>query len=108
MTVFAYLLAYSAFTALALGMSRHHRVVMRRQPLSDHLLRFRIVGWSAMCVSLVIACYAAKSWPHGAVGWLGAASAATLLLAVLLPVAPRFAGALALAAPAIGALSAAA
>ena len=104
MTLLAYLLSYSALTALSLAMNRHHRMVRAEDLSADDAFRFRLLGWCTLAVSLLLACSSAESWSIGTVGWLGAVSAAALLLIVLLPTVPRLAARLALAAPSIGVL----
>ncbi len=87
-------LAYVGFTGLCLAMERHHEQVFgsRRIPIWRGRF-FRSVGWLLLAVSLLPAVLEA-GWGLGIVLWAGGLTAAALLLAVLLPYAPRVAAAL--------------
>lgn len=75
-------------------MDRHHAQVWGRDAPVSARWGLRTVGWLLLALALV-PCVAAWGATVGVVVWLGFLSAAALLLAWLLPYAPRSAGMLA-------------
>lgn len=94
----AFLYAYGGLTLLSLAMTRHYRQVWSREPSASTSLAFRLCGWGLLTGSLLTS-FVKISWSIGLVAWIGALSAAALILIVLLPYRPKAAATLALVTP---------
>lgn len=94
----AALFAYAGFASLCLAMNRHHQHAWQRTPSPAVATTLKVFGWSLLGISL-LACILSRNWSLGLVAWVGALSAAVLVLVFLLPYKPRTAAALALVAP---------
>ncbi|WP_050479164.1 DUF3325 domain-containing protein [Herbaspirillum rhizosphaerae] len=83
-------LAYSAWVALSLAMDRHYADIHGRGAEPDALLRKRgrWLGTLALTAAFAV-CVRESGWGIGPVTWLGAMTAAALLLVLQLCYAPR-------------------
>lgn len=98
MTILAFALAYSGFTAICLSMDKHHRQVWRR-PVERAIANvLRASGFVLLAAALVV-CTASFPGSLGIVVWLGLLTAAGVPLVIVLPYAPRAAAAAAAWAP---------
>ncbi|MVW71813.1 DUF3325 domain-containing protein [Bordetella sp. 15P40C-2] len=104
MSIAAFFCAYAGFSALCLGMDRHYEAVFDRALPSRHRVMLRLVGASALALSLWLSTRV-WGWSYGAVEWIGILSFAGLMLIWWVsyrPVAALVAGAVcAVAAPLI-------
>ena len=96
-TLIALALAYGGMTSLCLVIDRHYGQVWGRALTTGPRRGFHVLGWLLLALALW-PCIAAWSASVGVVVWFGCLSAAALLLALLLPYAPRLAVRLALVA----------
>ncbi len=87
-------LSYAGMAGLCLAMDRHHAQVWKRDASVPARWGLRSLGWLLLALALV-PCIAAWGTTVGVVVWLGFLSAGALLLAWLLPYAPRSASVLA-------------
>lgn len=92
--VLAFALSYAGMAGLCLAMDRHHAQVWKRDASTSARWSLRTLGWLLLAMALVPS-VAAWGATVGVVVWLGFLSAGALLLAVLLPYAPRVASVLA-------------
>lgn len=99
MSLLAFALAYSGFTAVCLAMERHYRSVLGRAPARRTATILRVVGFALLALAAVPS-IAALDGSTGIVEWFGFLTAAALVLIFLLPYAPRIAISLAVIAPA--------
>ncbi|WP_454617085.1 DUF3325 domain-containing protein [Bradyrhizobium cenepequi] len=83
-------IAYAGFAAISLAMARHHRQTFGRPPSRYLAAGLRIIGWSALGLSL-IASVVASGWAIGTITWVGVLSAAGLAWIFLHSATPRFA-----------------
>ncbi len=90
-------LALAAFTALSLAMDRHQEQVLGRALARPATLRWRVLGWALLVVSL-LPCLALGSTSLAITVWAGTLSFAALALGLLLSYAPRAVPRVALAA----------
>lgn len=95
-------LSYAGFTGLCLAMERHHAQVSGRHRIPAQRRRLLRTGGAALLLASPLPCVAAAGWGAGTVLWCGLLTAAALLLALLLPYAPRLAVALASILPPLG------
>jgi len=84
------LLAYGGMVGLCQGMERNFKLVWKREPSPVLRHALRMTG-AALLVGSFASCVWAWGWAMGPVGWLGAISLATLVLAWLLPYHARLA-----------------
>lgn len=98
MTLLTSALAYAGFAGLCLAMRRHHRQLWGRQPSRTASARLRLAGWLCL-ISSIAPCIVAWGSGAGTVAWFGILTAAGLVLAFLLPYAPRAAALLGLLGP---------
>ncbi len=92
-------LSFAAFTALSLAMEKHQRELQRGAARTS---LWRWLGWGLLALAFAV-CVADHGWAAGPVLWLGALTAAGLLLAFgLYPYRPRWIVPLAWALPVIG------
>lgn len=81
-------LAYAGMASLSLAMDRHHGQVLGRDAAPNVRRALQLAG--AVLLALAIwPCVAGWSATVGVVAWLGFISAGALLVALLLPYAPR-------------------
>ena len=92
--VLAFALSYAGMAGLCLAMDRHHAQVWKRDASVRTRWGLRTGGWLLLALAIV-PCIAAWGATVGVVVWLGFLSAGALLLAGLLPYAPRAASVLA-------------
>lgn len=92
--VLAFALSFADMAGLCLAMDRHHAQVWKRDTSTSARWSLRTLGWLLLAMALVPS-VAAWGSTVGVVVWLGFLSAGALLLAVLLPYAPRVASVLA-------------
>ena len=92
--VLAFALSYAGMAGLCLAMDRHHAQVWKRDVSVSMRWGLRTGGWLLLALAIV-PCVAAWGATVGVVVWLGFLSAGALLLAGLLPYAPRAASVLA-------------
>lgn len=95
-------LSYAGMAGLCLAMDRHHAQVWKRDASVPARWSLRTLGWLLLTLALV-PCTVAWGATVGVVVWLGFLSAGALLLAWLLPYAPRSATVLAGVATVLGA-----
>lgn len=84
------LLVYGAMAMLCLGMKRHYKSVLKREPHPLACRALRITGWLLLALGFS-ACIASWGWAQGPVGWLGQVALAGLSLVLLMPYRPRLA-----------------
>ncbi|PUA20867.1 DUF3325 domain-containing protein [Glaciimonas sp. PCH181] len=89
-TLIALGLAYGGMTSLCLAIDRHYGQVWGRALTTKPRRCFHVLGWLLLALALW-PCIEAWSPTVGVVVWIGCLSAAALLLALLLPYAPRLA-----------------
>lgn len=89
-TLLALALAYGGMTSLCLVIDRHYGQVRGRALTTGPRRGFHVLGWLLLALALW-PCIAAWSASVGVVVWFGCLSTAALLLALLLPYAPRLA-----------------
>ncbi len=100
MTPFLFLLlvtlCYTGFTALCLSMEKHQMDLHGAARAGSRRMRaWRGLGWTLLAATLLIAARA-DGWARGPVAWLGALTAAGLLLSLcVLPYRPRWLAAVA-------------
>jgi len=85
-------LAHAGMTALALTMDRHRRQLRPAAARPGRLAgtAWRLTGWTLLALSLWLSGHAWGA-PVGTVAWFGLASAASLVLILMLPYAPALA-----------------
>lgn len=83
MTLAAFVLAVAGFAALALSMPKHHRDLIRGALSPRRKLGHRIAGWALLSTSVVLALIG-ESTSIGIVLWLGLATLAALIVALML------------------------
>ena len=88
MNAFAAWLAYSGLTALAFGMSRHHRAVFQQELPGGRRTALRLTGWMLLAASFVAACLSHGA-EIGSVAWFATVAAAGLGLTGCLAERPR-------------------
>ena len=88
MNVLALCLAYSGLVLLCLAMSKHQRQLIGREIAGLRRIGIRAAGVVLLLVSFASA-VAAYGWQAGPVTWFGLLAVGGLLLAMLLPHAPR-------------------
>ncbi|WP_298207909.1 DUF3325 domain-containing protein [Acidovorax sp.] len=76
----AFLLCFAAWSAIALGMDRHHEDALGREGTARHLLHLRRAGWLLLGFSLWLAARPAGSAPAslGVAAWTVALSIAAV------------------------------
>ncbi|MGH8052849.1 MAG: DUF3325 domain-containing protein [Stenotrophomonas sp.] len=96
-------LSYSGFTALSLAMDKHQQELHGKAQHNTKRMRvWRWLGWAALTVAFGL-CVWSQGWALGPVVWLGALTAAGLLIAFgLYPYRPRWIVPLAWALPVLG------
>lgn len=100
-------LSYSGFTALSLSMDKHQQELHGKAQHSAGRMRvWRWLGWVVLALAFGL-CIWNHGWALGPVLWLGALTAAGLLIAFgLYPYRPRWIVPLALALPMMGVIAA--
>jgi len=104
MSVLAFALTYTAFTALCLAMNRHSREISGRVWSDRQRYVLRGFGWGGLALSLALAAER-SGWALGTIEWFGMLTASALTLVLLLPYYPRVAAGLGLALPATALLA---
>ena len=87
-------LSYSGMAGLCLAMDRHHAQVWGRDVRQATRRVFQCLGWLLLALA-ILPCVQAWGVGVGTVAWFGFLSVGALVLAGLLPYAPRFAAGLA-------------
>jgi peptidoglycan/LPS O-acetylase OafA/YrhL len=88
----AFVIACAGFTALALAMDRHHRVLYRRSPSPFARWALRALGCAGLAAALAV-CVADAGWSEGSILWFGLLSAVALCIALVFAYAmPRSEG----------------
>ena len=87
----AFLLCFAAFSAIALGMDRHHHDALGRDGGARQLLRLRRAGWLVLLLSLGLALRPANDLPAslGATLWAVALSVAAVAVTAVVTWQPR-------------------
>ena len=100
----AFFFCFAAWSAIALGMDRHHADALGREGTAHRLRHLRRAGWLLLCGSLWLAARPAGGAPAslGVTAWAVALSVAAVATAVAMTWQPRRAPALAGAALAAG------
>ena len=93
----AFLFCFAAWSAIALGMDRHHEDALGREGAPQRLRSLRHGGWLLLALSLWLATRTAGSTPAslGATAWVVALSVAAVAVAATVTWLPRRAPALA-------------
>ncbi len=94
MALAALALSFSGMSALALAMDRHHQQLRQRDVAPRLRNILRVLG-GILLVMALLPCIDLWGGGAGIVAWAGFLTAGTLLLAILLPYAPRLAAGLA-------------
>ena len=96
-------LSYSGFTALSLAMDKHQQELHGKTQASPGRMRaWRWLGWFVLTAAFAL-CVWKHGWALGPVLWLGALTAAGLVIAFgLYPYRPRWIVPLAWALPVVG------
>jgi hypothetical protein len=76
------LLGFSAFSALALSLDRHHRAAFRTPVPERRASGLRAAGWAGLALSFAAA-VAAGGWNFGPVQWIGSLTGSALLVVAL-------------------------
>ncbi len=100
-------LSYTGFTALSLSMDKHQQELNGSDRCSPERMRlWAWLGWATLTAAFGL-CVWNHGWALGPVLWLGALTAAGLLIAFgLYPYRPRWIVPLALALPMMGVIAA--
>jgi hypothetical protein len=103
----AFLLCFAAWSAIALGMDRHHEDALGKGGTARRLLHLRRAGWLLLLLSLWLAARPSGDTPAslGVTAWAVALSVAALAVTATVTWQPRRAPALAAAALAAGLLA---
>lgn len=91
-------LCFSGFSALCLGLARHHEQVFGRKPAQCTAWALRLLGWLLLACAIVPAVMA-LGMSVGLACWAALLSLAAALLVLLLTYRPRLIVPLALGAP---------
>lgn len=105
----AFLLCFAAWSAMALGLDRHHEDATGRERAACHLRQLRRAGWLLLLFSLWLASRPAGGAPAslGMAAWAVALSAAAVAVTATVTWQPRRAPLLAVAALVAGLATAA-
>ena len=103
----AFLLCFAAWSAIALGMDRHHEDALGQGATARHLQQLRRVGWLLLVLSLWLAARPSGNTPAslGVTAWTVALSVAAVAVTATVTWQPRRAPALAAAALSAGLLA---
>ena len=87
----AFLLCFAAWSAIALGMDRHHQDALGREGSARHLLRLRRAGWLLLLLSLWLAARPSHATPTslGVTAWAIALSVAAVAVTAMVTWQPR-------------------
>ncbi|MFT4102561.1 MAG: DUF3325 domain-containing protein [Burkholderiaceae bacterium] len=91
MHALALLLALMGFTALCLGVEKHHAEHLRQPPTPWRLRGLRVLGWSCLVLSFAASVVSA-GWQIGPLLWFGWLSVAGYALVFAKPWLRRKAG----------------
>lgn len=82
------LMTYAGFAALCLAMEKHFKELLKRAPRPLQVRALRIVGWTLLLLSLVLAVNL-RGLAHGLVEWTAVLMAGVTLWVFVLPYQPR-------------------
>lgn len=87
----AFLLCFAAWSAIALGMDRHHEDALGREGTARRLLHLRRAGWLLLLLSLWLAARPSGDAPAslGVTAWTVALSVAAVAVTAMLTWQPR-------------------
>lgn len=87
----AFLLCFAAWSAIALGMERHHEGATGREGTARRLQALRRVGWLLLLLSLWLAAHPADGVPAslGVTAWAVALSVAAMAVTATVTWQPR-------------------
>ncbi|MGN8001837.1 DUF3325 domain-containing protein [Acidovorax sp. 22279] len=87
----AFLLCFAAWSAMALGMDRHHEDATGREGAAHRLQQLRRAGWLLLLLSLWLAAHPADGVPVslGVTAWAVALSAAAVAVTATVTWQPR-------------------
>lgn len=93
----AFLLCFAAWSAIALGMDRHHEDALGREATARSLLQLRRAGWLLLALSLWLAAHPPGDTPAslGVTAWAMALSVAAVAVTATVTWLPTRAPALA-------------
>nr|WP_295940197.1 DUF3325 family protein [uncultured Acidovorax sp.] len=87
----AFLLCFAAWSAIALGMDRHHEDATDREGAARRLQQLRLAGWLLLLLSLWLAAHPAGGVPAslGVTAWTVALSVAAVAVTAAVTWQPR-------------------